>query len=321
MDEWNSQSPNPPETAHPAPVPPRPHILPAALERGTSGAKPGRWRLWLLGAFVALLAYYGLGALIIDKRHADVSLAPAPLFLPAGGSSSIGMMAALMDREVNGARWTPNDRFYMPSALLSRMPAWQNGVQQVVLAVAQAYAQGPAPAGVALAAENLATPPTWGWWRSSWPFFGRSAESAYREAIEGLSEANQIIAADALGYDNTGATLARSLAILSVRMDVASAEIALQVDGKSARENALAYEKARGAAYAAAMMVRALRADHPALVRDRQLGAQFDETQHMLDKVAVTKPWRVDHQDLVEQGYYVLRAKAALGLLAARSYP
>ena len=321
MDEWNSQSPTPQDAAHPAPVPPRPHIIPSGLTQGPHGAPAGRWRMWLLGSFLALLAYYVVGALIIDKRNADLALVPAPLFLPAGGSNSLGMMAALMDREVNGARWTPNDRFYMPSALLSRMPAWQSGVQQVVLATARAYAQGPAPAGVALAAENFATPPTWGWWRSSWPFFGRSAESAYREAIDGLSEANQIIAADALGYDNTGATLGRALQVLSVRMDVASTEIALQVDGKSARENALAYEKARGAAYAAAMMVRALRADHPALVRDRQLGARFDEAQQMLDKIAAHKPWRVDHEDLVEQGYYLLRAKAALAELAARSYP
>jgi len=325
MDDWNSQSPNPAEGAHPAPVPPRPHIVPAALANGEVGAGPsakqGRLKLWLLGGILLVLLYYGVGALFIDKRDADLSLAPAPLFLPTGGSSSIGMMAALMDREVNEARWTPNDRFYMPSALLNRMPAWQKGVRHVVWATAQAYAQGPAPAGVAMAAENLATPPTWGWWRNSWPFVGRSAEASYRDAIEGLAEANQIIAADALGYDNTGATLARALQTLALRMDVAGADIAVQVDGKGQQDDALAYEQARGSAYAASMMLRALRADHPALVRDRQLGARFDEAQQMLDKLAQTKPWRVDHEDLVEQGYYLLRAKAALGLLSSRSYP
>ncbi|MCU0895237.1 MAG: DUF2333 family protein, partial [Rhodospirillales bacterium] len=80
----------------------------------------------LLALVVLLLVYYLGGAWWLHKIDDD------PAFTPpqptAGGSHSVDMAAALIDREVNVNGWPANDPFFMPGAILDNMPNYQTGM-------------------------------------------------------------------------------------------------------------------------------------------------------------------------------------------------
>ena len=78
------------------------------------------------------------------------------------------------------------------------------------------------------------------------------------------------------------------------------------------------FNEVRGAAYAAAMLMRGLREDFGTTIGQRQLAATWAETTEALDAVAGKRPtFAAGRQDLVEQGYFLMRARESLRTLAA----
>jgi len=79
-----------------------------------------------VGVFAAL--YYPVGMIMIHQINDDISYSPAESELPKGGSYAVAATAGLIAREVEIARWTANDPWFMPAAALDNMPNFQQGI-------------------------------------------------------------------------------------------------------------------------------------------------------------------------------------------------
>lgn len=107
------------------------------LTRWTGGAarllpgvlrKPAVWGG--LGALVAVIAvlYYPIGMALTHQINDDVDYQIPADQLVEGGSRSVAMAAALIEREVVLSHWVANDPFFMAPAALDNMPNFQQGI-------------------------------------------------------------------------------------------------------------------------------------------------------------------------------------------------
>jgi hypothetical protein len=286
----------------------------SALPRRLAGLP--RWSLWLIGLLMFAVIYWGIIGAILSDVRADLTQRPGLDLLPPGGSIAIATAALLIEDAVEEKGWTPNDSVLRPTALLEDMPAFQRG-QHAVLA-AFVVAMNEAADGdpeLADAAEAMRTPPDRGLLHGEFPFIGGSAEGRYRDAAEGLARFNR-----ALGDARVPVGGARQLRLTVAAIDRALAErqlaIDAMVDGSTNRGVDAKFQEVRGAAFAATMLLRGLRDDHGALIRERQLAGAWAEAIEALDAVATKSPFGVGRQDLVEQGYFLLRARDSLRVLA-----
>ncbi len=278
---------------------------------------PG-WARGLLALLAVPVLYYGAGALLIDARDPDLAIRPGPARLPAGGSVLAATAGELLMREVHEHRWTPNDSMLAPSALLESMPAWQTGIHGAIDATVVALMGVKADPDLGEAVEKLATPPEQGRFSLSWPPVRQPAERAYDDAVAALETWNRKVADDAADYDRNGRIFIQVSRALADELDRAAALTGRQIDNGPDGDAAAAYEQARGAAYAAAVLVRALRYDHAELIRERQLGDSVSEVTALLDEMVQERPWRIGRTDLVSQGYFLLRVRSMLRTLAAQ---
>lgn len=260
-----------------------------------------------VAAFVLLLVvYYGVGGLASSRIDPDLGLRPDAASLPPGGSVTAGIAARLIAREVDEHGWTPNDSFLAPTMLLDEMPAFQDGLRRMVAATVTAFGSD---ADIAAAAEAFSTPSE-EWWRP-----GGSPESRYQDGVEALRRYNSRLARGAAGIDRRPARLADILDAMADALDSAGVVTERRIRGRSTAEDpeiAEQFNAVRGEAYAAALLVRALRDDHSATIRARQLGAAWGETIDAFDALVAIDPWTVDASDLTAQGYYLLLARNKL---------
>jgi hypothetical protein len=273
-----------------------------------------RW-LKILGGLVLLaVGYYGIGGAILSDTSADTTLRPTADLLPPGGSVTVATAAMLIDDAINNRGWTPNNGLLAPTATLDEMPAFQRGQQAVIAAYAGALstATGGDP-DTAEAAEALATDPGRSWIHADFPFFGGSAEARYSAAVGALARYNR-----ALGDSGAAPAEAAQLRLLLVAIDRAIAnKVAIvddEVKGRAppGENRAAKFHQVRGAAYAAAMLLRGLVEDFGPVIRDRKLGAALAAAIEDLDSIAASEPFSVGLEDLVGQGYRLLTARAAL---------
>lgn len=280
-------------------------------------ARLPRWGLLIVGIMLFAFVYWGIVGAVLSNTKADLTLRPSADMLPPGGSVAIATAARLIDDAINEKGWTPNDSLLRPTALLEDMPAFQRGQHDVLLAFAGALDQEiDGDPELAAAAAALRTPPDRGMVHGGFPFIGGSAESNYTAAVEALTRYNRAIGDGGVPFGN-----ARQLRLVMIAIDRALARKAIavdeMVDDGSAGSADVQYHDVRGAAYAATMLMRGLREDFEPLVRERQLASSWAEVTEALDVVAVNEPFGVDRGDLVEQGYYLLRARGALRALSA----
>ena len=278
-----------------------------------------------LSVFVALILYYGLIGWLIQTVDADLTLRPAPAALPPGGSVTVGMAAAVIDREVNDHAWTPNDPFFFPTALLDNMPAFQRGIRamtaQLVRAI-QGRIGGSDDPDLSLAVDGLMTPPDRWWLQGNWPFVGTSAESAYRDAVEALHRYNARLGQRQARLSPDAATLAAILQSLAAQLDAAATATGRQVGGRGEQSAERAVDvqfyEVKGQAYAAALFARALRDDYGAVIRQRQLAGSWAEATDALDAAVRRAPVLVDQDDLALQGFQLLLARDRLREISRR---
>jgi hypothetical protein len=114
---------------HPLPIP-----LPGPMRRilrRVFGARLGtiiRRGIATLAA-LALLWWGALGALM---HRIDADLEFVPPRAVEGGSHAIAMAAGLVEREVDTHRWSVNDPWIFPTALLDNMPNFQQGMMRAI---------------------------------------------------------------------------------------------------------------------------------------------------------------------------------------------
>ena len=105
-------------------------------EIGTGGSSPigkrislqGHLRKILFAIIGILFLYYLIGMVWIHTVDDDLSFSPSENNQTTGGSRAVEIAAGLIDREINQNRWTSNDPFFMPAALLDNMPNYQQGI-------------------------------------------------------------------------------------------------------------------------------------------------------------------------------------------------
>ncbi len=109
----------------------RPGPLRRALRR-IFGTRPGTALRRVLGGLtVGLMLWYGVvGGVLMHRVDASPDFVPpSPI---EGGSHAINMAAALVTREVDTYRWTVNDPWFFPTALLDNMPNFQQGMMRAI---------------------------------------------------------------------------------------------------------------------------------------------------------------------------------------------
>jgi len=275
---------------------------------------PPPLRLFLV--MMALLAgWYGVIGTAMADIEVDLAIRPTASQLPPGGSVAVGMAARLIEHQVVERSFTPNDPLFYPTGLARRTPAFQASfigtVADAVIALDEA---SPAP-GLSSAAQSLAIDPRSWWLRAASPPVGRTAERHYQSAINALLAHNRHI-----GSARRPAAVSRSLQPAS---RAALLALLVRVEAEAARGNrilrrveegsaSVQISSARGTAFAATMMLRAIRDDNAAAVRLSGRAARWGEALDALDAAAGLDPLFVGRDDLVKSGYSLLLAGNAM---------
>lgn len=342
-----------------AETPPPPHsetpLAPeaGAASSGTPGAEapsaalsfrkhPGRALLaFITGSrtlFLAVLAlwflliYFGLGALVISRVDDNPAFRPAEADLPPGGSVAVAMTSALIDREVNGHGWVPDDPFFYPTALLDNMPAFQRGIRMAAYRFVTALAtRQPTDEDLQEAQEALSVRPDRWWVGTDWPWLRAPAGSRYDDAVDFIRAYNTRIAEGSAPWVRDAPTLALLLEHLANALS--EGEQALErhmtggetIPGKRLGNDEIFYA-IRGEAYASLLILSGLREDFAPLIRERELSAEWASVARSLETAVNINPLVVTVGDpgsllvknhLMEQGFAVQRARQRLLALAA----
>ncbi len=300
---------------------------------GGRGRATGRRRWWLRG-FLALLVfallYYPIGMIIMHTIDADLDFTAST---KAGGSHTVAIAAALIDREVNVHGWRANDPFFIPSSQLDNMPNFQQGMIaslarfafELTDQVGRTRGSSQADTDLQEAAGLLQYSGT------KWVFdFSTSvaptatSEAQYRKARRSLLAYNaRLVAGDAVferRSDNLLATLDR------IAADLGSSSAVLEkrlIEGPALFDTKAddIFYGVKGHLYGYYMLLRELRNDFSKVISERELDTSWDQLMHSMGQGASLEPWVVTNgapdsqaipSHLASQGFFLLRARTQL---------
>ncbi|MBZ6378256.1 hypothetical protein B5C34_00765 [Pacificimonas flava] len=273
-----------------------------------------RWATALVAIAVLAILYWGVAALIIDDRNADMTLRPAPAALPPGGSVTAAYAATILEREIDRGGWTPNDSFLSPTAGLGRMPAFQRGTVAMVETAVGALSERENEQRLARAAESLSIDPARGVFHGRFPFIGASAGSYYHDAAEDLIAYNTALATGEIVRPDDAETALALVSAVRRSLEAGREGLDAPIRGEDgADEASISYEFIRGQAYAAGLLLRGVRSDFAPNLRERQLISAIVEAIESLDQIATERAAFVGRDDLTAQGYFLSRSIETLG--------
>jgi Uncharacterized protein conserved in bacteria (DUF2333) len=299
----------------------------------------GRWR-WKLGgsavALLLLLGYYLAGAVLLTHIDTNLSLRPAKSDLPANGSETVAMMSTLLDREVNGYGWKPNNPWIYPTALMDNMPNFQLGILASLRpaglelrdSVARLRGAGGTDNDLEAVYTSISYAPDRWLIGSKAPYLGVSSESQYRDAIKGLRSYNARVGAGTAIYERRVDTLVRLLDRLALSLGSASNDIDRRMQQPGGLFDSKAddvFYRAKGQCYAAYLLLSAMRNDYSNIVRDRAVANLWVDMMDELQQAAVLDPWIVSNGNsgdvlvqnhLAAQGVHLERARQRLREIA-----
>lgn len=312
----------------------------------SAGGPPaaGRWRgmLWggarlrraLIALAVLLFLIYPLGAAFIHQIDDDIAFRAPSDDTVAGGSETVAIVSALIDREVNQKRWVANDPFFMPSSLLDNMPNFQQGIIAALARftfeltdqLGRTRGSSQADPDLQSASGSLQYAGDVWFWNFSVSLLPQaSAEAKYREARSALRAYNSRLGAGAAVFDKRSDNLLATIDRIALDLGSSSAALDRAVVGQSGglidtQADDLFYS-VKGQVYAYALILRALGQDFETLIAERDLTAPWEQMLDSLNKAAGLQPWVVingapDSQflpsHLAAQGFYLLRARTQL---------
>jgi len=311
--------------------------------RGVAAAFGGRlvsgerraWR-WtkrvVLALVVLLVAYYGIGAVVVHDIDDDVAFTPPAV--TEGGSEAIDTAAALIFREIDANGWTANDPFFLPGWVLDNMPNFQQGIiyalsrftAEMADQVGRARGSSQVDPDLDRASGLLRYPgDRWYFDFSAGLAPQAPAESQYREAARRLLAYNErLVSGDAV-FDRRADNLLRTLDRIAADLGSSSAVIADHIAADEAfllnfRSDDI-YYATKGRLYGYAMVLEALGRDFADVIAATGLQAVWAQMIESLKTAAALQPLVVtsgapDSQTmpshLAAQGFFLLRARTQL---------
>lgn len=287
-----------------------------------------------LSAVGLVFVYYILGMILIHKIDDDLKFAPSERDIVAGGSKAASVTAALIDREINIHRWTANDPFFLPSALLDNMPNYQQGIISALARfsfeltdqIGRTRGSSQTDTDLQSAAGLLQYDGnTWIWDpKVSW-LPTASSEKQYEKARKSLNAYNKRLAEGRAVFEKRGDNLQAT--INRIALDIGSSTAVID---KHIAENSGAYIDFqaddlfygfKGQAYAYYMILSALSEDYESLIRERELGNAWSQMLGSFKSIVELDPYVISNaktdgqlfpNHLAVQGFYILRARTQL---------
>lgn len=293
-----------------------------------------RWR-WIkrvgLTVLIFPLIYYPVGMIIMHRIGDNTSFTVTP---PAGHARSVAIAAALLEREVDTYRWTPNDPFFVPSWALDNLPNFQRGIHAALLRfsiemvdeVGRTRGSSRIDADLEQARNHLSrSPDTWVFnFPDQW-YPTATADAEYRKAKQRFQAYNTRLAQGQAVFerraDNLLATIDRinsdlgsQSAILEQRMREHGGEF---FDTRSDD----VYYQTKGRLYTYYLLLREFAVDFKPVLDEKQLGPAWNNMLESMRQAAILQPLIVRNgkpdsmlmpSHLAAQGFYVLRARLQL---------
>jgi Uncharacterized protein conserved in bacteria (DUF2333) len=276
---------------------PTPETLPAGTKR------PRRWRRKaVLVLLPVLLLYYMVGAVVLTRVDDNLSFLPGTRDLPANGSRAVAVMSALMDREVSKHGWKPDNPWFYPTQMMDNMPNYQIGILKTVRQtalelkdhVARLRGAGGTDKDLEEAYQSLNFPPDKWFINTSAPFVSSSSGNNYDRAVASLRKYNARVASGQALYERRSDTLSATLDRIALSLGNASNSLDQQAEAGQKKWIDLkaddVFYDTRGQAYAASLVLAALRNDYSDLVAARQLNKLWDDMQQDLRELVMIDP-------------------------------
>lgn len=285
-------------------------------------------------AVILLLLIYFLGGMFwIHEIDDDPDFAPPIEFMPPRSSHAVAIAAALVDREINRYRWTANDPFFMPAAVLDNMPSFQQGI---IAAIARFTIELTDQIG--RTRESSQADPdlekALGLLKYSgriWVFdFSTSfaptatSEAQYQAGVNALQRYNQRLSKGSAVFDPRADNLFTTLARLETDIGSSSATIERHLNKSHATSSFVPdtlgddiFYEVKGRLYAYFLILRDLQADYHKVIAERHLESSWAQMLETFKTVVELKPLVVTNGDpdgimlpnhLAVQGFYLLRA-------------
>lgn len=307
--------------ASPAPEPP------------ATGRTRGLAWLLLPALLIGLAAlYYVVGALWFHMIDDDPAFGETIEVTPPA-SRAVAAAARLVEREVELHRWTANDPWFQPTALLDNMPNFQQGVVAAVARFAielrdhlsRVRGTSQVDSDAEGAAGRLNYPgDVWFLEWSSTPV-QPSSESQYRRAIADLDRYNARLARGEATFERRADNLMATLERIAADLGAAAAA----VDEKALARSGAWYDwdaddlfyANKGRLYAYRILLAELGKDMDGIIRERGLGRVWEQMLGSLGRAAALEPWVVANgspdgqlwpNHLLAQGYLLLLARFQL---------
>lgn len=300
-------------------------------------ARPSRLSLGLvarlaLALAVLALVYYPVGMILTHVVDDDLGFDVPAAQVQAGQSRAVAVTAALIGREVDRHPWVSNDPFFLPGAMLDRMPSFQQGIIgalgrfafEMTDQIGRVRGSSQADGDLQQAAGLLQYSGTvWLFDPSVSLMPTASSEAQYRRARQALVDYNARLAQGAAVFDRRTDNLLATVERFAADLGSSSAQIdhLIRDAGFWSRDATRLLYETKGRAYAYFLLMRALGEDYQVVIRDRQLQSVWDNAVATLAEAARLKPVLVFNaapsslilpNHLAAEGFYVLRARTQL---------
>jgi hypothetical protein len=292
------------------------------------------WRKLGLGLLIIVLLYYPIGMLVVHNIDDDPDFQASENNVVEGGSKTVAVAAALIERETDIHRWVANDPFFLPAAALDNMPNFQKGVISALARVSfELVDQIGRTRGSSETDPNLQEASGKLQYAGDvWVFdFSTSiapvatSEAQYRAARRSLLKYNRRLANGEAIFERRADNLMATLDRIALDIGSSSAAIDSHVVEKSGQfidfEADDVFYNVKGQIYAYYLILRELQVDYADLIHERGLDNAWEQMLESMRTAATVNPWVVVNGNpsgqflpshLAAQGFFLLRARTRL---------
>lgn len=281
--------------------------------------------------FIALI-YYPIGMVWVHNID-DSEKFSAESYNIDGGSHTVAMAIALIDRETNKNRWVASDPFFFPGAMLTRMPAFQRGIMSSLSRFSiEMYDHIGRTRGSSQADPDLQkangllnySPSVWmfdfstSWWPTT------SSPTQYKAGMEALKTYNQRLAKGQAVFDRRADNLIETINRMASDLGASTGSIAQFVEtrsGMSFSGSADLFYHTKGRLYGNYLILRELQVDFADIIKEKQLESVWSQMlESFRDGMRLHNFLVINAQPdsqffpnhLATQGFFVMRARTQL---------